>query len=174
MCSLKEQIRQVILFSLLGLFLLASCQPVGEPFQTIYIVRHAEKDLSDPGDDPVLTPAGEARADKLREMLKGENVKVIYSTRFSRNINTVLPLGEETGTEVTIYEAHDWFRIVEEIRANPDAGNVLVCGHGNTVLPMVTAFGLTPEMDSLAHDEYDKMFKIENWGDSLSLEMVVF
>ena len=174
MCSLREQIKQVILFSLLGLFLLASCQGVVEPSQIIYIVRHAEKDLSDPGDDPALTPAGEARADKLREMLKGEDIRVIYSTRFTRNVNTVLPLGEEIGTEVTIYEAHDWFRIVEEIRANPDAGNVLICGHGNTVLPMIKAFGLTPVVDSLGHDEYNKMFKIESWGDSVSLEMVVF
>ena len=52
---------------------------------TIYLVRHAEKDLSagKPGDPP-LAPCGEARSEALSLFLKAVQLDAVYSTDYAR------------------------------------------------------------------------------------------
>ena len=53
-----------------------------EPAVTkIFIVRHAEKET---GKDPLLTPAGNARAGDLMRVLQNEGVQKIYVSQYKR------------------------------------------------------------------------------------------
>ena len=156
-----------ILLLLSGLFA-ASCQEKRSAQEryagdttTIYLVRHAEKDLQDKGEDPVLTPEGNARAQRLPEVLEGVPLHAVYSTRFLRNLYTVKPLADQRGLKVQLYESKDSNELVKELPEKYWGETVLICGHSNTLMPMIKELGLTPPLDSLASNEYDKLFKVE-------------
>lgn len=53
-----------------------------EAQSTIFIVRHAEK--SEEGNDPEISRAGQARAEKLARTLADADVKAIYVTEWRR------------------------------------------------------------------------------------------
>jgi broad specificity phosphatase PhoE len=68
----------------------------------VFVVRHAER--ADAGmqaqNDPPLSAAGEARAQKLAAMLADSGVKDIFATEFKRTQDTAKPLAMKTGVAV--------------------------------------------------------------------------
>ncbi|MDX5437049.1 MAG: histidine phosphatase family protein, partial [Pontibacter sp.] len=108
----------------------------------VYLVRHAEKDISDPNNqDPDLTPEGQARAQALQTLLQGQQVDALYATKYIRTKNTLKPLAEAYGLEVYQYEAHDFIGLKETILQKNAGQTVAVAGHSNTLLPIIEAFG---------------------------------
>ena len=60
-------------------FLFIGQQNIQAQKTTIWVVRHAEKDTSDPKDkDPDLSPEGKERAEALAKYLKGEKLDSIF------------------------------------------------------------------------------------------------
>lgn len=140
-----------------------SCSPknTSDASETIiYLVRHAEKDLNDTTDNPSLTTEGYARAEKLVGELSDVQPDAIYSTRYQRNINTVKPLAEKYGVEIQKYEWHDTEALANIILEDHLGETVVVCGHGDNLLPLITQLGAEPPLDSLGDYEYDNIFKV--------------
>ena len=87
---------------LLICFLMISCKSEKKE-KTIYIVRHAEKQLvQDP--DPELAQVGYIRAKKLAQILKDQEIKHIFSTNYKRTQLTAQPTAEQAGVEIQSYE----------------------------------------------------------------------
>lgn len=140
---------------------------------TIYIVRHAEKAPVEAGasqmmaSDPPLSEAGKARAMALRDKLKEENIRHIYSTNTKRTIATAKPLNELQGnTRIEIYsskkDSTDAF--IERLKAIRK-GNVLVVGHSNTVDDLINAICQRKEIPAdLGDNEYDNLFILKRKG----------
>src|ERR1044071_4322900 len=88
---------------------------------TFILVRHAEKESV--ANDPGLSPAGQERAKRLVAILEKQNIDAIYSTNFNRTKNTVKPLADAKGLQITTYDKQ------------PDVtgmkGTVVICGHSN-------------------------------------------
>lgn len=146
-----------------GLFLFVwSCSALGEPdVQTIYLIRHAEKVTDTGEDDPPLLPEGEARAERTAELLKDVRIDRIYSTPYQRNMATIAPLARNHKVSIKQYEWHDWMPMINEIRANQiDLQTVVICGHGDNLLPMIEAMGCKPAMDSLGAYQHDVYFEV--------------
>ena len=61
--------------------------------QMVYVVRHGEK--LDDSKDPPLSPAGEARAARLAQMLAASGVKAIYTTQYRRTAQLAEPLARK-------------------------------------------------------------------------------
>jgi broad specificity phosphatase PhoE len=78
--------------------LLAVLASRAEAQQTIFLVRHAEK--ADTSDDPLLSPAGEARAKDLARLLGDAGVTAIYTSPFRRTVKTAEPLASKLGLEI--------------------------------------------------------------------------
>jgi phosphohistidine phosphatase SixA len=127
---------------------------------TIYLVRHAEKDLTNPADrNPPLSEAGTLRAMHLAEKLKQEKIEAIYSTSFQRTQSTVQPLARHKNIQVKTYQSADYEEIKKMIAA--DSGKViLICGHSNNLIPIIEALGAKPPVTSISEDEYDHFFKV--------------
>lgn len=152
------------LFLTLGM---AACSPV-----KYFIVRHAEKEIPAAGTtmitsgDPALSPAGKVRAIELREELKNENIRTIFSTNTVRTISTAQPLSNLIGIPVILYnsanDSLDFFiQRIKSIRQ----GNVLIVGHSNTVDDIVNklcTFILIPA--DLKDSEYDNLFIVTKKG----------
>ncbi len=157
-----------------GTFILSCSNKVKKDEVVIYLVRHAEKDLSDPLNvNPPLTEAGEARAEKLVKEMKGVKLEGVYSTEYDRNINTVKPLCTERGLEIQNYTAFEFNGMLDYMKTNKGKA-FLICGHGDNLLPMVDYLGATRPIESLGHTENDKIFKVKITDDTSIVEMIVY
>jgi broad specificity phosphatase PhoE len=114
---------------------LAGCRSVPDPAEgtTFVIVRHAEKASDDPK-DPTLTPAGQARAERLAWRLHRAPLVAVYATPYRRTQATAAPTARDHGLQVTTYDAsRPPSEFVRSLREKHRAGTVLVVGHSNTV-----------------------------------------
>lgn len=114
------------------LFCFQACQfEDTEEIFTIYLVRHAEKDLSTvDSSDPQLTLCGVQRAQHLNDFLDAVHLDNVYSTDYIRTQNTALPTALSKGLELVEYDGNELEAFSKKlINAREDA---LVVGHSNT------------------------------------------
>ena len=96
-----------------------------------YLIRHAEKDRSDPDNkDPLLTEEGEARAQRWSAYFDSISLDAVYSTSYNRTYSTARPTAGKKGIAVIPYNVQ---YIVSPAFKNDTRGKkVLVVGHSNT------------------------------------------
>ncbi|HSF53140.1 MAG TPA: histidine phosphatase family protein [Algoriphagus sp.] len=134
--------------------ILGACTSPNQP-KTIYIVRHAEKQLE--GNDPELAYVGGVRAKKLAQILEGEEIKHIFSTDYKRTRLTAEPAAKAAGVQIQTYDPKNHDALVEQLRSLE--GNILVVGHSNTVSQLANYFvGESPKFDDLTDLEYDYIY----------------
>jgi phosphohistidine phosphatase SixA len=151
----------LILFAVLGISCLAYPQ---EPAVNtiVYIVRHAEKDVSNPGNpDPQLSVEGRERAKALAGALEDEKFAVIFSTKYKRTIQTGEPVAKNAGLAIEYYNPANPRALAELIKTTYNGKKALIIGHSNTVLELVEAFDVARPLSSLTDDDYDFVFKID-------------
>ena len=143
---------------LLICFLMISCKSEKKE-KTIYIVRHAEKQLvQDP--DPELAQVGYIRAKKLAQILKDQEIKHIFSTNYKRTQLTAQPTAEQAGVEIQSYEPSNHDELVDKLHELE--GNVLVVGHSNTVNRLANYFiGEGEKFNDLTEDEYNFIYEVK-------------
>jgi broad specificity phosphatase PhoE len=152
--------------SLVVFVILSSCG------NTFYVVRHAEKAPVSAGasqmmaSDPPLSEAGKVRAIELREKLKGENIRYIYSTNFKRTLSTVQPLSEAMSVLITTYSSRkdSMDQFIQHLKVIKKQ-NVLVVGHSNTIDDIANKLcGSTVVAGDLPETQYDNLFIIKRKG----------
>jgi len=155
------------------LFIFSSCGSV-----KYFIVRHAEKAkpsdgiVMDTPDDPPLSIAGRARAIQLREELKSQGIKYIFSTNTIRTISTAQPLNELRGaTQIELYNTKDSLDFFIEKLKMIKSGNSLIVGHSNTVDDIVNKLcGKTMVPGDLPDTEYDNLYLVIKRGKKYKFE----
>ncbi|MEM1323385.1 MAG: phosphoglycerate mutase family protein [Bacteroidota bacterium] len=126
---------------------------------TIYLLRHAEKDLTSPGVDkrnPPLSAEGQARAQQLRHNLKDAGIDRIFSSDYIRTRTTVQPLAELLGLEIEGYNAKELPPFAEQLKEL--SGNILVSGHSNTTPKLVKLLGGAPGPAIKEKTEFDRLY----------------
>ncbi|HEY1023762.1 MAG TPA: histidine phosphatase family protein [Sphingobacteriaceae bacterium] len=127
----------------------------------VYVVRHAEKDLSDPANrNPKLSEAGAQRAQELDKVLKSEKMSAIFSTDYNRTLETVAPVAERRDMFVIVYAPTNFKGLADRIKGEFAGKTVLVAGHSNTVLEIVEALGGKRPVPELTEEDYDYLFKV--------------
>jgi len=173
---MKKPLLQQLLVFLLMLFAIGCRQsPVGQEGDgavlnpvnnadkptVIYLVRHAEKDITDlSNQDPGLSAKGVARAQALRELLMQEPIGALYATKYIRTQQTLKPISDELQLEVLQYEANDFVGLKDRILGSHQGQTVLVAGHSNTLLPIMEAFGAQRPVSDISEQEYTYLFKV--------------
>ncbi len=158
----------LLLFALVVVF--AACTPQNQP-KTIYIVRHAEKQLE--GSDPALLYVGGVRAEKLAQILEDQEIKHVFSTDYKRTRLTVEPSANAAGVQIQTYDPKDHDALVEQLRKLE--GNALVVGHSNTVSRLANYFvGESPKFDDLTDLEYDYIYVVKLESNTSSVERKVY
>lgn len=124
---------------------------------TVILVRHAEKDRSDPHDnDPRLTDEGHARAAELVHVLGDAGIDVIYSTPYRRTRDTARPLAKHLGLDLTKAPVGNHAEgMARRIRERHAGQTVLVSGHSNTTPEVARALGVesVPIIEDHVFDE---------------------
>lgn len=156
-CKMKKTI-----FILLLSICSYSCSNAIPNITTIYIVRHAEKDVSDPkNQDPDLSEVGKLRAKDLSERLRSQKIDAVFATKFKRNKQTGEGIAERNGLNIREYDAHKYNELSELVKTEFKNKNVLIIGHSNTVLELIEAFGAVRPIAALSDSDYDFFFELK-------------
>ena len=133
----------------------AGLQTADDGPATVYLVRHAEKQL---GPDPDLTAEGQARAELLVSVLADAQIDVIYSTDYRRTRATAQPIARQRNLPILFYDASDLAGFAAKLKA--DGRSVLVVGHSNTTPDLVNALGGDGGAPIVEANEYDRLYKL--------------
>jgi len=138
---------------------------------TIYFTRHAEK-AKEGGKDPILTTAGEARANKLLELLKNEKVAAVYSTDFQRTIMTAQPTADHFKLETKIYDHRNID--IKKVAMENKGKTVLVVGHSNSTPTLVNSLLGKDEFDQIDESDYTNLFRVSMRNDKKEVERMKY
>ena len=137
---------------------------------TIYLVRHAEKGVSesDPGNPP-LSQCGELRAENLALILNEIHIYRIYSTNYIRTIETAKPISESKSIEIENYDP----RKLKEfslllLSLKEDA---LIVGHSNTTSVLA---GMLAGEEMIPFDEtiYDRIYQVHIFNNTAKISIL--
>ena len=126
----------------------------------IFIVRHAEKET---GKDPVLTPAGNARAGDLMRALQNEGIQKIYVSQYKRTQQTSDSLRIQLKIDTLHYAADTLCdNLVNSIMEHSDFGKtILIIAHSNTIPQIIRKLGVTDyPYGDIPDNEFDNLFVI--------------
>ncbi len=129
------------------------CPAYSQP--TVVLVRHGEK--LDSSRDPALSPAGEARAQRLMQMLASSGITTIYTTEFRRTELLAAPLARQLGLRPQVVPAADRAALLKKLAAHAHGETVLVVGHSNTVPAVLKGLG-HGELVRIDEGEFDNLF----------------
>ncbi len=159
---------KIIVALFLGLLLFASAG--GSVFAqnrklTIILLRHAEKDLTDPDKtNPELSATGKLRAEKLIETIGKYKPDLIYSTSYRRAKSTVLPLAETIDARyripIRIYDFDKLEEFADELLKS-NARTIVVVGHNTTTPELANLLVKQEKYKPLGENEYDKIWIVE-------------
>jgi phosphohistidine phosphatase SixA len=157
------------LFVLLALTLLFA-NIVSAQTTTVWIVRHAEKDKSNPQDNnPNLSDEGRIRAGDLATYLKKVKFDVAFATSTKRTHQTLDSL-----VIPKVIDYKDIKSLVDSVKTNYVGKNVIIAGHSNTVLEIIEAFGGKRPKEELTDDDYDYIFELSVKEDKARVKMDQF
>jgi phosphohistidine phosphatase SixA len=126
----------------------------------IFIVRHAEKET---GKDPLLTPAGNARAGDLMRVLQNEGIQKIYVSQYRRTQNTGDSLRLQLKIDTVHYAADTLCEnLINAIMEHSDFGKtILIIGHSNTLPQIIRKLGVTDyPYGDIPDNEFDNLFVV--------------
>lgn len=123
---------------------------------TVYVIRHAEKQVSEGDDDPPLSPAGQLRAMGLAEDVPVRELDAIYVTKTKRSYDTASAVIALTGIEPIYYPPNDLDGLVARLRKR-HGERVLVVGHSNTIPSLLQGLGVQ-EPITIADDQYGDLW----------------
>jgi phosphohistidine phosphatase SixA len=122
-------------------------------FQSIYIVRHAEK--KDASKDPELSEQGQARAKNLAKMLHDSDIGAIFTSEYLRTQKTAAPLADDL--KIKPSATNDSDKLVKLLKDDTSSKSALVVGHSNTVPDLLKAFGSDQKVE-IGENEFDRLY----------------
>lgn len=135
-----------------------STNVVADDSYTIYLVRHAEKDLSNLEErDPKLTACGVERAKKLVSLFSGIELNAVYSTDFIRTQNTAKPTANAKSLDVISYDPFNLKILHKQLMTNEHSA--LVVGHSQTTNALAGMLAGI-ELDVIDEKEYDRLYQV--------------
>ena len=136
----------------------------------IWIVRHGEKDKSNPEDaNPDLSVDGRTRAKDLAVYLKHIKFNSAFSTPFKRTHQILEPLAKTNHLDIKEYRNIDV--LVNEINKGYVGKTIVIAGHSNTILEIIEAFGLKRPINVVSENNYNYLFHIIINGNQRKVEM---
>jgi len=137
---------------------------------TIYLVRHAEKDLSPVNSkDPKLTVCGEKRSKSIANFLELVDIDMIYSTSYKRTLETAEPTALSKELEIRNYDPKklkDFAKLLKDAKQN-----ALVVGHSNTT-GVLAGLLANEEIGSFDESIYNRIYQVIFFKDKVSLQVL--
>ena len=128
---------------------------------TIILVRHAEKDASDPTSaNPQLSAEGKKRAERFARLIKKYKPRRIYATNYLRAAQTAEPIANLRKIPVQTYDAGKLAELVTEITSFKKGRRIIVVGHSNTTPALANLLIKENKYKQMPDTEYGKIWII--------------
>lgn len=159
------------LFFGIALLFLGSCkedtssraEPAPEAVTTFYLIRHAEKDRSNPENiDPELTQRGLGRAMHWAEILREVPLDAIYTTDYQRTEMTAAPTAVKQDLSPEYYDPESLD--IEQFKMTSLGKNVLVVGHSNTTPELANALLGEERYAAMEDSDNGSLFIVQRVG----------
>jgi len=162
-----------IIYSLLVLLssqLISVAQSNDESF-TIYLVRHAEKEVADAdmSKNPRLTNCGSLRAESIANFLSAVELKSVYSTDYIRTQKTAEPTSQQKSLTLKSYNPRELEEFAKFLIEQKE--DALVVGHSNTT-PILAGLLVGEEMKSIDESTYDRIYQVVFYKNSGRLHLL--
>lgn len=126
---------------------------------TYYLIRHAEKDRSDPTNkDPDLTPRGLERAKSWGAFFDSIPIQQVYSTNYKRTQETARYTALRHNLMVEMYDPANLYS--EDFQTLTYGQTVLIVGHSNTTPKFVNAITGKNTYYDMADNDNSTLFKV--------------
>ena len=126
---------------------------------TIYLIRHSEKDiLSENQLDPPLTECGKKRSESLSLFFENIDIENVYSTDYSRTLETANAIAYSRGIEIKYYDPSELKHFSDKLLSLKK--NSLVVGHSNTT-PVLSGLLIDESLEPFSEDIYNRIYKVE-------------
>lgn len=123
----------------------------------IYLVRHAEKDISDTKNlNPELTPKGIARAKKLSTLLNSVGIEAVYATAYHRTLQTAKPTALQNNLKIITCTPKS-LNIKRLLSSNK---NTLIVGHSNTIPTTVNSLINNKVFNTIEENNFGNLYHI--------------
>lgn len=144
------------------LALLFAASALAQKPVTIVLVRHTEKDYTNPKDpNPQLNPVGKERAKLLELAVRKYKVQAAYTTDFTRTRDTIAPIVEKRKIPVTVYNPKELSKLADELKSLRKNRRVIVVGHSNTTPRVVNLLIGENRFPDQPESEYHKIFVVK-------------
>lgn len=140
--------------------------------KTIFLLRHAEKEIKDDENDVDLTIEGHLRSKAFALMMKDVKQGFIYSTQYKRTLQTITPLEEVWSIKAKVLPAQNPKELTENLLKNHCDQNVVVVGHSNTLPELIALLGIKEEI-TINDDQYGDLFIIK-WSNGLPIMSIKY
>jgi phosphohistidine phosphatase SixA len=155
----------IVAVILLGLFSQPTFAQDDFKPQTVFLIRHAERE-DEPRQDPPLKKEGVARSQELARLLGAAGIKTIITSQFARTRQTAEPLAAKAGLTATSIGlksnpasprqiAEESTREVVNKILERSGESVLVVGHSNSIPDVIKMLGgdIIPTIDERKFDD---------------------
>ena len=151
------------------LFVLSIQLILAQEATTYYLIRHAEKDRSDPSNsNPELTLEGRQRSQRWSAVFERIALDAVYSTNYLRTIQTASPTAEAHHIAIQFYDPRALYS--EEFKASTTGQNVLIVGHSNTIPELANAILCEQQFENIPDDINSYLYVItviDNYANSI-------
>lgn len=131
----------------------------GDTAYTIFFcVRHAEK-RKDQGDNPDLTPEGEARAERLGNIMKGVRIDKFCTTNYKRTIRTAETVRRIAGNAAAdAYPPANQSAWLENKLSEGHGKHYFIVGHQNTIPQLLNQLKGSTEFQNIPDDDHGRFY----------------
>ena len=160
-------IKLIISFAITSLSLsaFAGDEPSTDSY-TIYLVRHAEKQIIEGERNPELTQCGVKRAEQLADILENVKLASVFSTNYKRTIATAKPTAQQKQLTIKNYDPRE-LTTISKLLINQKQ-SALVVGHSNTT-PQLTQLISKQDVKKLTELEYQELYQVQITGNERTL-----
>lgn len=124
---------------------------------TIYLVRHAEKEVEAGNSNPALTSCGKQRAETLAGFFNAIDLMAIYSTNYVRTRETASPTAKEQQLKIQDYNPRKLKEFAVLLKERKE--DALVVGHSNTTA-VLAGLLIGEEMGSFDESIYNRIYQV--------------
>lgn len=129
--------------------------------EPIYIIRHAEKELS--GTDPALTETGRKRAAAWAEMFRPSELNIILTSDAKRTRETGGIIARSLGIPHKEFPIEDVAGLIDLIEFDHEQDNVLIVGHTETIPQILSNLGSFEDVE-IGQSDFANLFVLVRQG----------
>ena len=152
-------------FILCFVFLLSIQFSFAQKLSTYYLIRHAEKEITD-DPNPALTEEGRERAENWAAVFRDVQFDAIYSTNYIRTVSTAEPTAHRQKLKIILYHPTkiDFQKFIKETKGK----TVLIVGHSNTIPGFANSLIGREKYNQIEDDNNANLYIIEKSRNSIS------